>query len=253
MNEFTEQVMQVGLTENEAKVFYVVFQLKSAAIRDIYEISHVPRNKIYGELDSLSKKGFVIKTGEKPLRYAAADLGKTFAALRKVEMDKISRVEGYLNSFEKHELQDPRPIAYDLQNTWAVENHLQNMLKRAKTELILIASNMDFFRSRFSDAQLKRFAKKLDFYVIVPSAERAKEIHAPCYILKEEFIKQFLGDSKMSVLEQSFLHVIADRRAVLNVGMNDGELFGTVIYLEHERGILEIVFETFLKSLVRTE
>ncbi|HJJ47973.1 MAG TPA: hypothetical protein O0X39_03125 [Methanocorpusculum sp.] len=252
--EFVRQVMQIGLTENEAKVFYTVFQLKSAAIRDIYEISRVPRNKIYGELVSLEKKGFVKKTGDKPLRYAATDLDKTFASIRKAEMEKIARVEQYLDGFEKRKLENTGPLAYELQTSWAVENHLQNILRRAKSELILIAGDADYFTSKFTDAQLRRYAKKLDLYVIAMSPEIAEKLNVSCYQFNKGFLKRFEAEQLPVPLEDTAMHVVADRKAVLNINLHDGKISGSVMYLEQEMMvIMQVVFEAFLNYLEKAE
>ena len=253
IEEFTSQVMQLDLTENEAKVFYTVFQLKSAAIRDIYEISKVPRNKIYGDLESLAKKGFVKKTGDKPLRYAAADLDKTFASIRKAEMEKIARVEQYLDGFEKRKHQGTGPMAYELQSAWAVENHLQNILRRAKSELVLVVSDADFFTAKFTETQLKRYAKKLDLYVVALSLETEEKLHVPCYRFTKKFMKMFEEEPVPIEFEKAALHIIADRRAVLTVSRHDDKLIGAVMYLEGEMKFMQIVFEAFLNYLEKAE
>ena len=50
--EFIRQMTGIGMSENEAKAYYAVFMLKSATVRDVYEISGIPRNKIYQVLSS---------------------------------------------------------------------------------------------------------------------------------------------------------------------------------------------------------
>ena len=74
IEEFVLHLTEIGLTENESKVYYVVFMLKSASVRDIYELSGVPRCKIYAELESLETKGMVSKTNTRPIRYSANDI-----------------------------------------------------------------------------------------------------------------------------------------------------------------------------------
>ncbi len=51
--------MRLGLTENEAKTYIGLVGLKKATAREIYELTNVPRAKIYEILKGLAKKGML--------------------------------------------------------------------------------------------------------------------------------------------------------------------------------------------------
>jgi len=251
IDEFVSHLSELGLSEYEAKVFFVVFRLKSAAIRDIYEISRVPRNKIYGILDGLCERGFVLKIQDKPLRYAVAELEKTFVEIRKKEMEKIARAESYLLNFENSERQSPRPQAYDVQSAWVVENHLQTLIRQAKSELIFVAADIEYFKRKFSDAELKRFAKKVDLYVVVPSAKDAQNIPVTCYTLEDRFIKSMQNSIDVSFSKNNTLSIISDRKAMMSIFVSDENVSGSVMYFQPDSAMIQIMFETFLKYLIR--
>ncbi|MDO5847174.1 MAG: helix-turn-helix domain-containing protein, partial [Methanocorpusculum sp.] len=100
-SEFISEMLSIGMTEYEAKVYFILFQLKYASIRDISEICTVPRNKIYEALSSLEEKGFSSRVDDNPLRYALCDIDKTFNAIRSRELEKIKRAEQYLKKKEE--------------------------------------------------------------------------------------------------------------------------------------------------------
>lgn len=251
--EFIEKMTEIGMTEYEAKVYYVVFQLKSATIREIYDVSGVPRNKIYSILESLEKKGFTSATSGKPLRYSMTDINKAFNNLRKASEDKYNSAEAYLNSLEKIEPMEFTQHAYEIRTKWAVDNHLKTILKRTKSELYLIVSDLDYFRKEISDSTLKTLARKSDLYVVVIKKEMAKEIPVKCYMLNDSLVKKISEDNAFpdtSSLQNSMLIVISDRRSVLNIAMINGEYFGTVVYMDTFT-IISLMMDSFSKYLVR--
>lgn len=94
--EFITEMMKIGMTEYEAKVYAVIFHMKFATVREVYDICGIPRNKVYESLRSLEAKGFAAVIGSNPLRYARTDISKNFQRLIHETIEKYSTAERYL-------------------------------------------------------------------------------------------------------------------------------------------------------------
>ena len=101
--QFVSVMQRIGMTEYEAKVYAVIFHLKFATVREIYDICGIPRNKVYESLKSLEKKGFTAVIGSSPLRYAKTDITQTFQTLKQNALHELSEAEEFLKSQEKPE------------------------------------------------------------------------------------------------------------------------------------------------------
>lgn len=252
--EFIRHMMNLGMTENESKVYFVVFQLKSATIREIYELSGVPRTKIYGELESLKKKGFVAAESVKPLRYSLVDISRSLDALRKATEETYDAAEAYLKSLEKEVPASHGPRAYELQTKWAIDSHLATILKRTKKELVFIVNSRDFFLQEVPEHTLRLLAKKTDLYVIVMKKEMAEGIPVRCYRLESSLVEMFNADTDTSVINtlNGMLTVISDRQTVLTVDSLDGGVVGAVLFMQG-KSIINLLMGNILRYLVKIE
>ena len=68
----TEILKEIGLNENEIKVYIILLRLGSSKVNEVYDKTKIPRSFIYEVLKSLIDKGlvsYVIKSG---IRYYEA-------------------------------------------------------------------------------------------------------------------------------------------------------------------------------------
>ncbi len=70
MKEF-DVLKNLGLTKYEAVVYLVLLKLGKATVGEICKESNTPRPRVYDTLESLERKGFVIRQAEKPVTYSA--------------------------------------------------------------------------------------------------------------------------------------------------------------------------------------
>lgn len=61
----------LGLTKYEAAVYLVLLKLGKATVGEICKESNTPRPRVYDTLESLERKGFVMRYAEKPVMYSA--------------------------------------------------------------------------------------------------------------------------------------------------------------------------------------
>jgi len=87
-----------GLSEYEARIYFVLFTLGEAKVGMLAKKSYVPQSKAYEVLDRLTEKGFAEQiSNEKPKKYRAIALDRVMSRV-------VSREERFLrrlnNNFE---------------------------------------------------------------------------------------------------------------------------------------------------------
>lgn len=251
-DEFLENMRLLGLSENEAKVYFIIFQLKSAVVRDIYSFSGVPRNKIYAVLSSLEEKGFVVNNGGKPVNYSASPVKDVFDRLRAASINTYNAVEMYLNNFGQHtRLQNPMSLkSYELSSEWVVETHLRNICIKAKEELVIFVNDISYFKEHFSDKQLKQLSRRLLLRILVADPAFAEQISQPCYLLSEEIVRQIgtVDEMVLQLHNENRIICLSDRSELLSVNLTGEGISGTVIYFR-EQTMFSLVYAALITNL----
>lgn len=104
MNEIDANslLLQLNLTEYEAKTLTALFKLREAEAPQLSRIAQVPKTRVYDVLDRLIKRGLVIEIYGRPKKYRAIDAGKVFELLineKRVELKKIEERTKKLKDF----------------------------------------------------------------------------------------------------------------------------------------------------------
>ncbi|HJJ33465.1 MAG TPA: hypothetical protein O0X19_03690 [Methanocorpusculum sp.] len=253
-SEFLSEMLNIGMTEYEAKVYFILFQLKYASIRDISEICTVPRNKIYEVLDSLEEKGFASKAGNNPLRYALCDVEKTFNTIRIRELKRIDRAEQYLKKQEESARFSAGQHAYEFHSKWAVENHLAALVKKSRRELIIGVKDADYLNKNIPEAVLRKLARKIDLYVIVSSEEDAEKIPVRCYLMRKNFLNGLFDSEAINMVKEragdTKLMLASDRNTILNINENANGANGMVMRMD-DSFLVGLALETLLQNIVK--
>lgn len=237
-DEFLSKMKLLGLPENEGKVYYVIFHLKSASVKDIYAFSGVPRNKIYSILSSLEQRGFVENSGGKPVRYAAVDTKEIFDRLRAESIDTYTSIETYLNNFEQHNnIPDRMSIkSYELSSEWVIETHLQNICSKAKEEMVIFVNDVGYFKEHFSNKALKQLSRRLFLRILVADPVFAEQIPLPCYLLSQDILNQIgtVDDFVLQIHNENRIICLSDRTEMLSINITERGVTGTVIYFRKQ-------------------
>ena len=155
MQEFVEKLKSIGMTEKEAKVYAVLFELKVATAREILSTTSARsrEDKVYEALANLEEKGFVGTAEEAgPSRFFIHDINKTFNRLRQENLERLNDVEQYLHS--RITFQHNRPLlSHTLQNTWAIDSHLRMMFNRCKKEIVMICRDTAYVKKTYLEPE----------------------------------------------------------------------------------------------------
>ncbi|MEM4648125.1 MAG: helix-turn-helix domain-containing protein [Candidatus Pacearchaeota archaeon] len=143
-----------GLNEYETKVWLALLFKGVSTIGEIYELSGVPRSRVYDVLESLERKGFVIMKIGKPLKYMAIHpedviekikLNLINEAKEKIKIfDNIKNTEEYKylnNLFDKQiktvNVEDAISI---IKGKFNINSLLRSTIQNAKKNIIIVTN-----------------------------------------------------------------------------------------------------------------
>jgi len=93
MGKVVENLLQLGLTEYEAKVYTALLNTHFSTATHASEKSRVPRTRIYQVLDSLQRKGWVRVYSGVPLLFKAAEPALVFEKVKQDYAELLESVE----------------------------------------------------------------------------------------------------------------------------------------------------------------
>ncbi len=221
------QLKEIGMSEYEAKVYVILSALRVASAREIHEQTNIPRGRVYETLSSLAQKGFIVSSGASPVRYAPVDVVQTFERLKQEYMTSLNGLCQSLKALET-EAQEPIMQAYEMHTEWTRDNQIRMMLRRAKSEIILLCNDEEFFIKYGSD--ISRAAKRAFVYLVVGRKELAEVAPIKCYVggsdIESSIFHHEAGE-KVGLSMKLFL--LADRRESLLVTEENGRLIGVFV------------------------
>jgi len=145
LNDYVDELKKVGLTEYEAKTYYMLLQKKDFIASDLAKVSGVPRTRIYSVLESLLQKGLCTVKGDAVKRFEAVNPEFAFNNLINdlvVETNnkkkKIVEISDSLKSIFNSERENEAPLEYVrvIRESTRVGQLLQYLENNAKGEII---------------------------------------------------------------------------------------------------------------------
>ncbi len=106
--EILEQLKELGLTEYDAKVYYILVSQGTLTAIDISRESGVPMSKIYVVLGRLENGGWISAIPERPKKYRAVDPGVTIDQASSLAISRLENSKSVLLKSLK-ETYDKRP------------------------------------------------------------------------------------------------------------------------------------------------
>ena len=225
-DSFLLHLKGIGMSEYEAKVFLILSALRVASAREIHEQTKIPRGKTYETLNSLVQKGFIVPSGKSPVRYSPVNVSLMFEQLKRKSMQSIEDLYQRLRALESD---GPKAFTqgHMLCSEWTRDTQIRMMIRRAKTEIILICNDDDCI-SRYR-MDIVQAAKKVYFYLVLGSNGLADNPPVKCYVGGNDIEKSFFQKKEGEKGGVSLrMLLLADRQESLSVLEEDGRLIGIV-------------------------
>ena len=172
----TEILKEIGLNENEIKVYIILLRLGSSKVNEVYDKTKIPRSFIYEVLKSLIDKGlvsYVIKSG---IRYYEAAKPLKLKEILKEKESKLDSILPELENIKK--LVKKKPTVELYEGVEGIKTILEDILKMEKGEIMYAYSNEDIFKllTFYFPNFIKRRAKKGIFgRIIEEDTEKIRE------------------------------------------------------------------------------
>jgi sugar-specific transcriptional regulator TrmB len=227
---------KIGMSEYEAKVYVSLSALRVASAREIHDQTKIPRGRIYETLTTLKENGFIVASGKSPVRYSPVDVTTKFERLKQ---ESVKSLEGLHQRLKALETETPEPLmqGYKLCTEWTRDNQIRMILRRAKSEIILLCNDEEFLTRYGSD--ILRAAKRVSVYLVVGRKELAGSAPVKCYTggrdIESSLFNQETGENNGPSMK---LVLIADHRESLTVIEENGRLTGIFIYPDIYAGYL---------------
>jgi len=144
----------------EVKLWTALLSRGVSTAGELSDIADVPRSRSYDVLESLEKKGFVVMKLGKPIKYIAIPPTEVVDRVKKnmqvIAQEKVKRLELVKNSPMLSELEtlhtqgislvDPSEMSGCLRGRNNLYNHLDLLIKEAKSSVNIMTSEKGFLR-----------------------------------------------------------------------------------------------------------
>jgi sugar-specific transcriptional regulator TrmB len=211
--DLIHNLVRLGLTENEAKTYVGLVSLREATAREIYELTNVPRAKIYEILKGLAKKGYVEVREGSPTYFRAVEPKQVIG---KIKDEITSCIIDTLDQLNELSYELPKAsYVWCIQSDWGIKNRIREILKGVKEELIIFSSNPEFLKE--FEAELGKLEKTCRLILIVDELEKFRSLPFEFREVTKEF-RDFINNIVLDGIrynEEFFM--IADGKESLGV------------------------------------
>ena len=182
---FLSKLREFGLNSYESKLWTALLSRGSSTAGELSDIANVPRSRAYDVLESLERKGFIIRKLGKPINYLAVPPEEVVDRVKeKVEKDtemqmklieelRTSTMLDELSLLHKQgvELVEPSDLTGVISGRDNLHNHLEARLAKAQSSVSFITT-------------AEGLARKMDFFL--PLAKKLKAKGVKIHILTQE-------------------------------------------------------------------
>lgn len=159
------ELRKVGLTEYEARCYLAAVALDGGRAEEIAELASVPRTSAYKALESLSIRGFVEQSSDRPRRFLPVDTLSLKSRLTgdiDATFDKIVRLQEEL-AHKGH----PQ-VFYMMNGKDRVLRKIAEMIEKAENRIIISSPNMNIIRKNHGKLLEKKIERGVRVSIIAP-------------------------------------------------------------------------------------
>ncbi len=159
------ELEKIGLTNYEARCYLGAIAVGSGRAEEIAELARVPRTSAYKALESLSARGFMEQSEDRPRRFAPADPLSLQGRLRgdlETTFDRVARIQETFGS------RGVPQVVYTLNGKDRVLSKIGEMVERAKKRIIISSPNISVIRKHHGKLFERALDRGVEILVIAP-------------------------------------------------------------------------------------
>ncbi len=172
---FITKLRDLGLNTYESKLWTALLSRGSSTAGELSDIASVPRSRTYDVLESLEKKGFILRKLGKPIKYLAVSpeevidriktkvMSETDHQLKAIDDMKQSDILEELSLLYSQgvELIDPSHLRGSITGRDNLHNHIESRIGKAENTVSLLTTPEGLVRkAEFLLPVLKKLSKK---------------------------------------------------------------------------------------------
>ena len=143
LEEAIEVLQQLGLKEYEARCFVGLSRLHTGTVKQLSEMTEVPRTRVYDAIRVLEAHGLVEIQHSSPQQFRAVPLEEATETLRDQYEDRVERLHDALDTIETVEQDDETPVQqiWAMSGREAIENRMDQLIEEASEEVVLVVGD----------------------------------------------------------------------------------------------------------------
>jgi len=191
---YEELLREIGLSQNEARVYEALLQIGESSVQAISLKSKVHRRNVYDSLNKLMEKGLVSEVFVKGEKNFKAINPRRLLELLKEKEERVNKLLPEMQS--KYEAVEEKEEAYLYRGIEGFKNYLQDILKTGETVYFIGAKafwldeRLKHFLPRFQRERKKfgiKFMHLFDYEVKEQKPEILKLVGKPYKFLPKEY------------------------------------------------------------------
>ncbi|MDV2482476.1 TrmB family transcriptional regulator [Methanoculleus sp. Wushi-C6] len=240
MDEMIRNLMTLGLTEYEARVYAALVGIGEGSARQVHEASGVPRPRVYDIAEGLAGRGFITVRRGNPHIYIPAEPAVVIHHLKTAADAAATAAVQALDALSLDARSKNSPIWY-VQGEWSIRRHVESLASGVTRDLAVVC--LDYREIGEFARLIAGASREHPVSVLLPNGKRGirkplgdASLYVPkpfCTFFQENiFEKLYCGpipvDGSAFLLEYIF---IADDRVCMIVYREDGVRNAVVITL----------------------
>lgn len=173
--EAVEALVELGLSEYEARCFSALTQLSEGTAKEISQIADVPQSRVYDVTETLAEKGLVDIQQSEPKRYYALPVTHAMKSLRENYVDTLDVAGEHLQALDGRETDEAG--VWEIANRDDVSVRLEMHIQHANDEIYLLVAHEDLLEDDLLDALRGAIDGGVTVFVEVPTEAAADRIH----------------------------------------------------------------------------
>lgn len=173
--EVVESLMELGLTEYEARCFAALTQLSEATAKEISRVADVPQSRVYDVADRLHELGVVDVQESKPQRYYAVPVDRALERLRREYSDALETAATRLGGLETRDA-DPDG-AWEVVGPGDVRDRYSMHVADAEVEVYLVIADEALLEREVFEPLAEAADRGVSVYAEVPSESACERVH----------------------------------------------------------------------------
>jgi sugar-specific transcriptional regulator TrmB len=172
---FLSKLRDFGLNTYESKLWTALLSRGSSTAGELSDIANVPRSRTYDVLESLERKGFIIRKLGKPIKYLAVSPSEALERVKskiKTESESQLRQINELNGStildelsvlhsQGIDMIEPTELTGSITGRENLNNHLESRISKADKSVSLITTSKGFLRkAKFLAPVFKQLKEK---------------------------------------------------------------------------------------------